>query len=90
MTWVTACGLDKEVPTSANKQVAPTPREARLRGTPAHSIAEPGNGPDIVANYGFVGPCGRAGVATLERYTKGGLRKGGEGKECAPEMSQWP
>jgi hypothetical protein len=60
--------VTKAPATSVNKQVAPTPRCARLRGTPAQGVAEPGGGAEIIEQYGFVDPCGRAGVATLERY----------------------
>ncbi len=56
--------------TSCNKQVAPTPRCARLRRTPAQDIARSGSVPDRIEERCFVGTRGRAGVATLERYVK--------------------
>jgi hypothetical protein len=53
--------------TSHNKQVAPTPRDARLRGTPAQGIVEPGSVPDCIEESSLVERRGGASVATLER-----------------------
>ena len=50
-----------------NKQVAPPPRYARLRGTPAQGIVELGRVPDCIEESSLVGRRGGAGVATLER-----------------------
>jgi hypothetical protein len=51
-----------------NKQVAPAPRYARLRGTPAQGISGPGGVPDCIEEGSLVRRRGSAGVATLERY----------------------
>ncbi len=62
-----AVGAGAEL-TSDNKQVAPTPRYARLRGTPAQESWDLEAMLEESTYYGFVGPCEGAGVATLERY----------------------
>ena len=50
---------------SDNKHVAPTPRDARLRGTPVQYMAEPAGGRESIADSSLVETRGRAGVATL-------------------------
>ena len=68
--------------TSYNKQVAPTPRDAQLRRTPAQAFAGPVDGAGRIEARSFGRTRGGAGVAVLERSPTPPQRGGMMSQAC--------